>query len=557
MGSNPFDDPLSGNQPREIHIHVEKAPVECKRPKKFNRAIAVACIFGSAVVLGFVFGGFWGSDTLVPTEDIKVNSPRHRLGKRGLEGRFQSLIDGKIEMAEILNDLEFSDSARPNPSVPPLSEPFPYGIKPIRGINLGGWLVLEPFIKPSLFKPYNEGIEKVPAPNITDRIVDEYTLTKALGQDKAYGVLLDHYETWVTEETFAKVAQLGFDHVRIPLGFWAVKTWEGDPYVPRLSMGYFLQALEWARQYGLRVNVDLHSAPQSQNGWNHSGRQGQVHWLAKGTTNGTQEISQMLEIIDVLTQIAVAPRYKNTIRIFGVLNEPNMRQMEVHQLLRFYDSAYRLVRGAGFDGWISVSEGFIGLDKWKGKMQRYEGIMLDAHVYQIFDPYSMKSTYRDKVVNGICQGAKNYIKNSDSLETGFGPTIVGEWSAADTDCAMWLNNVGQGSRWDGTFYDEQGNLANKSCPKCSCKYRSEASVWPSGYQQFLQMYVDAQIDAFSGSYGFFFWNFKVEGGSEPHWSYFDLVDMGVAPANIAEPTFSCAEVERVPKVFNMTVAPKL
>jgi aryl-phospho-beta-D-glucosidase BglC (GH1 family) len=135
----------------------------------------------------------------------------------------------------------------------------------------------------------------------------------------------------------------------------------------------------------------------------------------------------------------------------------------------------------------------------------------------------MKSTYRDKVVNGICQGAKNYIKNSDNLETGFGPTIIGEWSAADTDCALWLNNVGQGSRWDGTYYDTDGNIATKACPKCSCKYRNEASIWPAGYQQFLSMYVDAQIDAFSGSYGSFFWNFKVEEGSEPHWSYFDLV----------------------------------
>ncbi|KAH8551538.1 glycoside hydrolase superfamily [Umbelopsis sp. PMI_123] len=556
MGSNPFEDPLPGNNPREIHIHVEKAPGESQRPKRKNRAIAAAFIFGSALVIGFVFGGIWGSETAAsPTqlEDINASS-QHRLGKREIEGRFQALIDGKIEMDEILNDLRFSDSASPNPSVPPLSEPFPYGIKPIRGINLGGWLVLEPFIRPSIFKPYNEGIEKIPAPNVTDRIVDEYTLTKTLGPEKAYGVLKDHYDTWVTKDTFARITQLGFDHVRIPIGYWAVKTWEGDPYVPRLSMAYFLQALEWAREYGLRVNVDLHSAPQSQNGWNHSGRQGHVRWLAKGATNSTTEITQILEVIDVLTQIATSPRYKNTIRIFGVLNEPNMSEMEVHQLLRFYDSAYRLVRSAGFDGWISVSEGFIGLDKWKGKMKRYEGMLLDAHVYQIFDPYSMRSSYREKVVNGVCQGAKNYIRNSGNQETGFGPTIIGEWSAADTDCALWLNNVGQGAHWDGTYYDKGGNLTAKICPKCTCKYRNVASAWPPAYRQFLQMYMQGQIDAFSASYGFFFWNFKIEEGSEPHWSYFDLVDLGIAPANIAEPTFSCDAVDKVPQVFNMSAS---
>lgn len=319
---------------------MEKSHVEAtqKRRRK-HRLVAAACIFGSSAILGLVVGGFWGGDSTAVTEDT---SAHHRVAKRSIQGRFQSLIDGKIELAEILHDMNYSDSARPNPSVPPLFERFPYGIKPIRGINLGGWLVLEPFIKPSIFKPFNEGIEKIPTPNAIERVVDEYTLTKKLGPEKSYELLREHYESWVTEETFARIAKLGFDHVRIPIGFWAVKTWEGDPYVPKLSMGYFLQGLEWARQYGLRVNVDLHTAPQSQNGWNHSGRQGAVHWLAKGTTNSTIQIHQILEIIDVLSQIAVAPRYKNTIQIFGVLNEPNMRSMEVHQLVRFYDSAYRL-----------------------------------------------------------------------------------------------------------------------------------------------------------------------------------------------------------------------
>lgn len=32
---------------------------------------------------------------------------------------------------------------------------------------------------------------------------------------------------------------------------------------------------DWARKYGLRVELDLHSVPGSQNGLNHSGRIGQ------------------------------------------------------------------------------------------------------------------------------------------------------------------------------------------------------------------------------------------------------------------------------------------
>lgn len=35
-----------------------------------------------------------------------------------------------------------------------------------------------------------------------------------------------------------------------------------------------------------------------------------------------------------------------------------------------------------------------------------------------------------------------------------------------------------------------------------------------------------------------------------------IQDLGVAPANIAEPSFNCAEVDKVPKIFNMTAAHK-
>lgn len=33
-----------------------------------------------------------------------------------------------------------------------------------------------------------------------------------------------------------------------------------------LLLRYILQAFEWARKYGLRINLDLHTIPGSQNG---------------------------------------------------------------------------------------------------------------------------------------------------------------------------------------------------------------------------------------------------------------------------------------------------
>lgn len=44
--------------------------------------------------------------------------------------------------------VQISSAVQYNAHTPPLDQPFGYGKQPIWGVNLGGWLVLEPFITP-------------------------------------------------------------------------------------------------------------------------------------------------------------------------------------------------------------------------------------------------------------------------------------------------------------------------------------------------------------------------------------------------------------------------
>lgn len=59
---------------------------------------------------------------------------------------------------------------------------FAFGSEPVRGLNIGGWLVLEPWITPSVFRNLDQSLG----------IVDEYTLTEKLGKDAALSVLKPH-----------------------------------------------------------------------------------------------------------------------------------------------------------------------------------------------------------------------------------------------------------------------------------------------------------------------------------------------------------------------------
>jgi glucan 1,3-beta-glucosidase len=124
---------------------------------------------------------------------------------------------------------------------------FDYNSQKVYGVNLGGWFVLEPWITPSLFDAYaNSGTVK-----------DEYTLSQALGKQQATNILTNHWKTWITQDDFQKIAGMGLNHVRIPIGYWALNPLEGDPYVQG-QLDILDQAVDWANDAGLKVMLDLH-----------------------------------------------------------------------------------------------------------------------------------------------------------------------------------------------------------------------------------------------------------------------------------------------------------
>lgn len=83
---------------------------------------------------------------------------------------------------------------------------------------------------------------------------------------------------------------------------------------------YFLKAVQWCRKYGLRINLDFHAFPGSQNGWNHSGRFGTINIL-KGPM-GYANAQRSLDLIRVVAEFASQSEYNSVIAMFGVMNEP-------------------------------------------------------------------------------------------------------------------------------------------------------------------------------------------------------------------------------------------
>lgn len=457
------------------------------------------------------------------TTDFNVTYTDEKIGGLPVMGLFSS----------------WDDSAQANGQVPSLNQAWSYGKMPTRGVNLGGWLSIEPFITPSMFSGYNT----------RDGVVDEYTLSAKLGATKAKSTIEQHYSSFVNEQTFADIQAAGFDHVRIPFGYWAIGTYDGDPYVSQVGWRYLLRAIEWARKHGLRINLDLHGAPGSQNGWNHSGRQGSIGWL--NGTDGTLNGQRTIDIHKQLSTFFSQPRYRNVVTMYGLVNEPRMTALDQSTVVTWSQNAINAIRGNNYTGIIIFGDGFMGLDNWRGKLQNNNDLLLDVHQYVIFNVDQIILNHHDKI-NFACKGWSQQALRSQNTQTGFGPTLCGEWSQADTDCATYLNNVGVGSRWEGTLNvasglggGGSGSVLSPTCPtknnpQCQCApANADPSTYSDTYKQWLLMFAEAQMHSFEQGWGWFYWTWQTETATQ--WSYKAGLAAGILPKLAYQRDFDCSQ----------------
>ncbi|KAH8100877.1 glycoside hydrolase [Cristinia sonorae] len=398
-----------------------------------------------------------------------------------------------------------TNSSAVNPS--PTPTPFNYGSAPIRGVNLGGWFVLEPWITPSIFQNTNNS-----------GIIDEYSMGQILGHDVMLDILTPHWETWITEDDFKDIAAAGLNHVRIPLGYWSVPLTSSDtnyntsvsPYVPG-AWPYFLQALSWAKSNNLHVIVDLHGAPGSQNGFDNSGqRTGNPTWGNDAATVG--------RTLDVLK--FVAGKAGGMIDVLELLNEPTAYRAGIPDVLRkFWRDGYNVVRqAAGDDIKVMIGDGFLGVENWSNFLTypSAQGVFMDFHSYQIFN-YNQIELSRPDHIKYSCQ----VLDELRSFEQSNIFTIIGEWSSAITDCAKWLNGRGVGARWDGTW--QPGLQTFGSCDG----YTGSMDDFSDDYKTFLRQYFESQVEIGEGIQGWVYWTWKAENADD--WSYQKGLEGGWIP----------------------------
>lgn len=375
-----------------------------------------------------------------------------------------------------------------------------WGSEKVRGLNIGGWLVLEPWITPSIFQNIDPSLD----------VRDEYTLGEKLGQDAGYQILKRHWDTWLTLQDFQKIAGAGFNTVRIPIGYWAYKIVPGEPYIQG-SAPYLDTAIDWARQTGLKVWIDLHGAPGSQNGFDNSG-----HAVPKPMWQTGDTVATTLSVLNIISQKYAQSQYQDVVIAIELLNEPFSSKLDYNLLRQFYRDGFNQVRAVSNTP-VVLHDGFLPPSSWNGFLSvsdnDAQNVVIDHHEYQVFDNYLL-SVSPSKHRELVCDNVHSYSQGVDKW------VVVGEWSAAMTDCATWLNGFKTGARYDGTF-PNSGYIG-------SCQDKKLISNWNQAYKDDVRLFIESQLAAYeTHTQGWVFWNFKTENAHE--WDAFALLDAGIFP----------------------------
>jgi len=134
---------------------------------------------------------------------------------------------------------------------------------------------------------------------------------------------------------------------------------DGESYTQGAAP-YIDAAIDWARGTGLKIWIDLHGAPGSQNGFDNSGHKTATPGWQQGDTT-----AQTLAVLEKITAKYAQSQYQDVVVGIELLNEPLSSELNMATLKQFYSDGFGQTRAVS-DTPVILHDGFAAPSSWNG-----------------------------------------------------------------------------------------------------------------------------------------------------------------------------------------------
>jgi len=227
----------------------------------------------------------------------------------------------------------------------------------LRGVNLGGWLLLEGYLL---------GGRNISESSFKERFKRVYGAGELQSFEKLFR------NNFIREEDFRRIANLRANCIRLPFNY---KLLEKRPFVyDRQGFLYLEKVFSWAKRYNLKVILDLHAACGAQNCDWHADSRGKANlWKSPLSRERTYRLWE-----------EIASRFKDREALYGydVLNEPVVEKDKLNILKEFYRQLVRRIKAIDKSHVIFLEGNLWAqrIDFLKELLE--ENVTLSIHTYQ-------------------------------------------------------------------------------------------------------------------------------------------------------------------------------
>lgn len=274
----------------------------------------------------------------------------------------------------------------------------------LRGVNAGGYLLQEEWMCPT---------------DMTDELSLIKTLNDRFGESGASELLEVYRQNFWTDKDFDNIKDLGFNLIRLPLIY--TDFYDSEFKFKQYGFDLLNTFIEKAKERGLYVLPDLHGAPGSQNGRDHSGDTSQSSLFSSR--------ENMQRTVDLWVEIA--KRFKDEAYLAGydLLNEPEggLRQGTTGFVQwSFYDRLYKAIREIDNNHIIFMESVWEAKNLPQPSLFNFENVAYEYHYYawDAINDTQKTISFIDK-------------KLQDLKDANHGvPVFIGEFTAF-ADVASW------------------------------------------------------------------------------------------------------------------------